>query len=175
MPLSCYVPSQILPKNRVVHLADKQILKKHILSYPKIIVSKNPGGLIPGPWTTSFWSSPHTCTCVSLILSWASAHIILKHQLQRMKGGVSAFHCWSLCIIKHMDDSKWKSLSLKLTSAEQSTRPISSSLLPSLVSSSSSWSRLCAHHSIRWVPLPDQPSLTHSHVHIGCRQQFVSS
>ena len=40
MPLSCYVPSQIIPKSRVVHLADKQILKRHILSYPKIIVSK---------------------------------------------------------------------------------------------------------------------------------------
>ena len=58
MPLSCYVPSQITPKSRVVHLADKQILKRHILSYPKIIVSKkNPGGggggggSIPGPWT----------------------------------------------------------------------------------------------------------------------------
>ena len=42
MPLSWYVPSQIIPKSRVVHLADKQILKRHILSYPKIIVSKNP-------------------------------------------------------------------------------------------------------------------------------------
>ena len=42
MPLSCYIPSQIIPKSRVVHLADKQILKRHILSYPKIIVSKNP-------------------------------------------------------------------------------------------------------------------------------------
>ena len=42
MQLSCYVPSQIIPKSRVVHLADKQILKRHILSYPKIIVSKNP-------------------------------------------------------------------------------------------------------------------------------------
>ena len=62
MPLSCYVPSQIIPKSRVVHLADKQILKRHILSYPKITVSKNPrgrgvgvgwgGGSIPGPWTT---------------------------------------------------------------------------------------------------------------------------
>ena len=68
MPLSCYVPSQIIPKSRVVHLADKQILKRHILSYPKITVSKNlplpPGGWegwegwvggrrvsIPGPWT----------------------------------------------------------------------------------------------------------------------------
>ena len=130
------------------------------------------GGSIPGPWTTSFWSSAHTCTCVSLILSWASAHIILKHQLQWMRCGVSAFHYWSLCVIKHMDNSKWKTLSLKLTSAERSARP---SLLPSLVSSSSSWSRLCAHNSIRWVPLPDQPSLTHSQVHIGCRQQFVTS
>ena len=44
MPLSCYVPSQIIPKSRIVHLADKQILKRHILSYPKIIVSKNPPG-----------------------------------------------------------------------------------------------------------------------------------
>ena len=64
MPLSCYVPSQIIPKSRIVHLADKQILKTHIMSYPKIIVSKNPppppplrtggGGRvsIPGPWTT---------------------------------------------------------------------------------------------------------------------------
>ena len=42
MPLSCYVPSQIIPKSRIVHLADKQILKRHILSYPKITVSKNP-------------------------------------------------------------------------------------------------------------------------------------
>ena len=42
MPLSCYVPSQIIPKSRVVHLADKQILKRHILNYPKMIVSKNP-------------------------------------------------------------------------------------------------------------------------------------
>ena len=40
MRLSCYVPSQIIPKSRVVHLADKQILKRHILSYPKIIVPK---------------------------------------------------------------------------------------------------------------------------------------
>ena len=44
MPLNCYVPSQIIPKSRVVHLADKQILKRHVLSYPKIIVSKNLGG-----------------------------------------------------------------------------------------------------------------------------------
>ena len=44
MPLSCYVPSQIIPKSRIVHLADKQILKRHIMSYPKIIVSKNPPG-----------------------------------------------------------------------------------------------------------------------------------
>ena len=44
MLLSCYVPSQIIPKSRIVHLADKQILKRHILSYPKIIVSKNPPG-----------------------------------------------------------------------------------------------------------------------------------
>ena len=44
MPLSCYVPSQIIPKSRVVRLADKQILKRHILSYPKIIVSKNKTG-----------------------------------------------------------------------------------------------------------------------------------
>ena len=62
MRLSCYVPSQIIPKSRVVHLAHKQILKRHILSYPKVIVSKNPhpgwgrgvgggGGSIPGPWT----------------------------------------------------------------------------------------------------------------------------
>ena len=56
MPLSCYVPSQIIPKSRIVHLADKQILKRHILSF----VSKNPPPLppppagrvsIPGPWT----------------------------------------------------------------------------------------------------------------------------
>ena len=60
MPLSCYVPSQIIPKSRVVHLADKQILKRHILCYPKIIVTKIPpppggggGGRVsrPGPWT----------------------------------------------------------------------------------------------------------------------------
>ena len=44
MPLSCYVPSQIIPKSRVVHLADKQILKRHIQSYPKIIVSNWGGG-----------------------------------------------------------------------------------------------------------------------------------
>ena len=44
MLLSCYVPSQIIPKSRIVHLADKQILKRHIMSYPKIIVSKNPLG-----------------------------------------------------------------------------------------------------------------------------------
>ena len=60
MSLSCYVPSQIIPKSRIVHLADKRILKRHILSYPKIIVSKNPPGggeggrvSIPGPWTIS--------------------------------------------------------------------------------------------------------------------------
>ena len=35
MLLSCYVPSQIISKSRIVHLADKQILKRHILSYPK--------------------------------------------------------------------------------------------------------------------------------------------
>ena len=67
MPLSCYIPSQIISESRVVHLADKQILKRHILSYPKFIVSKTPpphppggwgaglrgwgGGSIPGPWT----------------------------------------------------------------------------------------------------------------------------
>ena len=45
MQLSCYVPSQIIPKSRVVHLADKQILKRHILSYPKINVYKNPTGV----------------------------------------------------------------------------------------------------------------------------------
>ena len=44
MRLSCYVPSQIIPKSRIVYLANKQILKRHILSYPKIIVSKNPRG-----------------------------------------------------------------------------------------------------------------------------------
>lgn len=58
--------AQSSPKSRVVHLEDKQILKSHILSYPNIIVSKNPpphtpptprreggGGvrvLIAGPW-----------------------------------------------------------------------------------------------------------------------------
>ena len=56
--------SQIIPKSRVVHLADKQILKRYILSYPKIIVSKDlPGGgeggvgglSIPGPWTFDTW------------------------------------------------------------------------------------------------------------------------
>ena len=36
--------SQIIPKSRVVHLADKQILKRYILSYPKIIISKIPQG-----------------------------------------------------------------------------------------------------------------------------------
>ena len=60
MPLSCYVPSQIIPKSRVVHLADKQILKSHILSYSKITVGGGGGGVggdggrrvsIPGPWT----------------------------------------------------------------------------------------------------------------------------
>ena len=58
MRLSCYVPSLIIPKSRVVHLADNPILKRHILSYPKIIVSKkSPPGegggrvSIPGPWT----------------------------------------------------------------------------------------------------------------------------
>ena len=49
MRLSCYVPSQIIPKSRVVHLADKQILKRHILSYPKIIVSQNPRGFDTWP------------------------------------------------------------------------------------------------------------------------------
>ena len=44
MRLSSYVSSQIIPKSRVVHLVDKQILKRHILSYPKIIASKNPRG-----------------------------------------------------------------------------------------------------------------------------------
>ena len=54
MSLSCYVPPQIIPKSRVVHLADKQILKRHIQSYPKITVSKtHGGGAIPGPWTTA--------------------------------------------------------------------------------------------------------------------------
>ena len=42
--LSCYVPFQIIPKSRVGHLADKQILKRRILSYPKIIVSNAAGG-----------------------------------------------------------------------------------------------------------------------------------
>ena len=57
MRLSCYEPSQIIPKSRAVHLADKQILNRHILSYPKIMVSKSalpppPGRvLIPDPWT----------------------------------------------------------------------------------------------------------------------------
>ena len=57
--LRCYVPSQIIPKSRVVYLADKQILKRHILRYPKIIVSKiSPGRVsIPGPWTISFISA----------------------------------------------------------------------------------------------------------------------
>ena len=45
MRLSCYVPSEIIPKSRVVHLADKHILKSHILSYPKITVSKNLRGV----------------------------------------------------------------------------------------------------------------------------------
>ena len=40
MRLSCFVPSQLIPKSSVAHLADKQILKKHIQSYPKITVSK---------------------------------------------------------------------------------------------------------------------------------------
>ena len=44
MWLSCYVPSQIILKSRIVHLADKQILKRHIRSYPKIIVSKKSPG-----------------------------------------------------------------------------------------------------------------------------------
>ena len=53
--------SQMIPKSRVVHLAEKQILKRHILSSPKITVSKNLQGRvsIPGQWTisgTKAWS-----------------------------------------------------------------------------------------------------------------------
>ena len=63
MPLSCYVPSQIIPKSRVVHLADKQILKRHILSYPKIIVSKNtPGGGVGGGGDGGFRYLAHGLT-----------------------------------------------------------------------------------------------------------------
>ena len=60
MPLSCYVPSQIIPQSRVVHLADKQISKRHILSYLKIppegvgwvcVCVWGGGGSIPCPWT----------------------------------------------------------------------------------------------------------------------------
>ena len=55
MPLSCYVPSQIIPKSRIVHLADKQILKRHILSYPKITVSKNPPGEGFDTWPMDYY------------------------------------------------------------------------------------------------------------------------
>ena len=61
MRLNCYVPSQIIPKSRVVHLADNPILKRHILSYPKMMSPNIPPGgggggggrrvSIPGPWT----------------------------------------------------------------------------------------------------------------------------
>ena len=47
MRLSCCVPSQIIPKSTVVHLADKQILKRRWA----IQKSRGGGGSIPGPWT----------------------------------------------------------------------------------------------------------------------------
>ena len=48
MRLSCYVPYQITPKGRVFHLADKQTLKRHILSYPQNHrLQKSPGRLSP--------------------------------------------------------------------------------------------------------------------------------
>ena len=39
MRLSCYVPSQIIPKSRVVHLEDKQILKRHTHSCQPLVQS----------------------------------------------------------------------------------------------------------------------------------------
>ena len=60
MLLSCYVPSQIIPKSIIVHLADKQILKRHIMSYhKKNCLQKSPGGgggrvSIPSPWTRDY-------------------------------------------------------------------------------------------------------------------------
>ena len=84
MPLSCYIPSQIISKSRVVHLADKQILKRHILSYPKIIVSKNPpraggggeGGSIPGPWTIEL--SVGLIACFPVLSCCGGAPIVFR-------------------------------------------------------------------------------------------------
>ena len=65
MRLSCYVPSQIIPKSRVVHLADKQILKTHTELSKNHCLQKSPGvvmgggggggGSIPGPWLTGLF------------------------------------------------------------------------------------------------------------------------
>ena len=78
MPLSCYVLSQIIPKSRVVHLADKQILKRHILSYPKIIVSKSPGGGGGGGGGFDTWPMDYTRT--------HRMSVGLTQQLNHLKG-----------------------------------------------------------------------------------------
>ena len=86
MRLSCYVPSQIIPKNRVGYLADKQILKRHILSYPKIIVSKNPQGWgwrvsIPGPLTNLSWSTVHDQQTKQTGVEYSPHHSVLLYRI----------------------------------------------------------------------------------------------
>ena len=77
MPLSGYVPSQIIPKSRIVHLADKQILKRYILSYPKIIVSKNPpGGSGGGGGGVDTWPMDYMSQCPLFVVpSFGSDHV----------------------------------------------------------------------------------------------------
>ena len=84
MRLSCsYVPSQIIPKSRVVHHADKQILKRHILSYPKIPPGGGGGGRggSPGPWINMYYYYYYWSLLYSAILRFRAvslrSHVIL--------------------------------------------------------------------------------------------------
>ena len=82
MRLSCYVPSQIIPKSRVVHLADKQILKRHILSYPKIIcLQKSPRGEGFNTWPMDYQLAlkrHHTNTTTKTRVASGNPHLACK-------------------------------------------------------------------------------------------------
>ena len=92
MLLSCYVHSQIIPKSRIVHLADKQILKRHILSYPKIIVFKIPppphshggggGGFDTWPMDYQFMITPPSTSLIfsknTTLLAFSDQHLDLS-------------------------------------------------------------------------------------------------
>ena len=120
MPLSCYVPSQIIPKSRVVHLADKQILKRHILSYSKIIVSKNPRGAIPGPWTNSSYkseSASRPIPFVTLIIMCIYHALINAFSSQMIHINLTVIFC------THVEHSPTKTIYIKYYTKKNTKKP----------------------------------------------------